>query len=111
MNSALATRLPAPPKTVPDPVHFRFQLFVADLASNSAQALFNLRALCDAHLVDRHEIEVVDVFQQPARALAERVHVVPTLVIAAPEPRRRLIGNLSETPIVLRTLGIVPREP
>ena len=89
-----------------DSVRFRFELFVADQATNSAQALFNLRAICKAHLPDRHEIEVVDVFQQPARTLAERVHMTPTLVVTAPEPRRRLVGNLSETSVVLQALGI-----
>lgn len=92
-------------------VLFRFELYVADYAPNSAQALSNLRAICKAHLPDRHEIEVVDVFQQPQRTLAEKVVMTPTLVVTAPEPRRRLVGNLSETSVVLQALGIEPLEP
>jgi circadian clock protein KaiB len=89
---------------------FHFELYVADHASNSAQALANLRAICKAYLPDQYQIEVVDVFKQPARVLAEKVFMTPTLVITAPAPARRLVGNLSETPVVLRALGLDPSE-
>ena len=87
-------------------VCFRFELFVAAQASNSTQAVSNLRAICKAHLPQRHEIEVVDVFQQPARALAQKIFMTPTLVLVEPGPSRRVIGNLSETPMVLSALGL-----
>lgn len=89
-----------------DAVRFRFELFVAEHASNSTQALSNLRAICKSHLPGQHEIEVVDVFQQPGRALAKKVIMTPTLLLLAPEPVRRLVGNLSDTLTVLRTLGL-----
>lgn len=89
-----------------DNVRFRFRLFVADQAANSVQAVANLRAICKAHMPDAHEIEVVDVFAQPLRALTEKIYMTPTLVIVAPEPTRRLVGNLSETAVVLHTLGL-----
>jgi circadian clock protein KaiB len=92
-----------------DDVRFRFQLFVAESAANSVQAVANLRAICKAHLPEQHEIEVVDVFAQPKRALAERIFMTPTLVILAPGPTRRLVGNLSETTIVLDALGLETR--
>lgn len=87
-------------------VHYRFELYVADHAANSTQALSNLRAICRAHLPERHEIEVVDVFKQPARALAEKVFMTPTLVVVEPGPVRTLVGNLSDTAVVLQTLGL-----
>ncbi|MBB1473825.1 MULTISPECIES: circadian clock KaiB family protein [unclassified Luteimonas] len=89
-----------------DTAHFKFQLFVAENAANSVQALANLRAICRAHLPGRHEIEVVDVFVQPTRALAERIFMTPTLVILQPGAVRRVVGNLSETATVLQTLGL-----
>ena len=42
---------------------FKFCLYVAGDAPNSAQAIANLAAFCQAHLPDRYEIEVVDVFR------------------------------------------------
>lgn len=89
---------------------YRFELYVADHATNSTQALSNLRAICKAHLPDQHDIVVVDVFREPARALAEKVFMTPMLVVVEPKPVRRLVGNLSETPVVLRTLGLEPPE-
>ncbi len=87
---------------------FRFRLYVAGASANSSQALTNLRGLCQQCLPGEHEIEVVDVLQEPARALRERVLVTPTLVKLAPRPEARLIGNLSRTELVRQTLGLPP---
>lgn len=88
------------------PPMYRFQLYVAGDAGNSAQALANLAAICRTHLPDRHEIEVVDVFREPKRALAEGVFMTPTLVRLAPAPVRRIVGTLSQTQTVLQALGL-----
>jgi circadian clock protein KaiB len=87
-------------------VVFRFRLYVAGDAQNSAQAVANLNALCRAHLPDRHDIEIVDVFREPERALAEGIFMTPTLVKLAPAPVRRIVGTLSKTQPVLRALGL-----
>ena len=85
---------------------FRFRLYVADDTLNSAKALGNLTALCQEHLPDRHEIEIVDVFREPRRALDDCVLMTPTLVKLAPSPARRIVGTLSQTQTVLLALGI-----
>jgi len=87
-------------------VLFKFRLYIAGDAQNSAQALANLTALCRVHLAGRHEIEVVDVFREPNRALADAVFMTPTLVKLAPSPARRIVGTLSQTQTVLQTLGL-----
>ena len=85
---------------------FKFRLYVAGDAQNSAQAIANLTALCRAHLPDRHDIEVVDVFRDPKRALADGIFMTPTLVKLAPSPVRRIVGTLSRTELVLQALGL-----
>ena len=85
---------------------FKFRLYVAGDALNSAQAVANLGALCRAHLTGRHEIEVVDVFREPKRALADAVFMTPTLIKLAPPPVRRIVGTLSQTQPVLQALGL-----
>lgn len=85
---------------------FKFRLYVAGDALNSTQALANLSALCGAHLSGRHMIEVVDVFKDPKRALADTIFMTPTLIKLAPSPTRRIIGTLSQTQIVLQALGL-----
>lgn len=85
---------------------FKFRLYVAGHALNSAQAIANLDALCRKHLPDAHEIEVVDVFSEPQRALADGIFMTPTLVKLAPAPVRRIVGTLSQTQTVLQALGL-----
>lgn len=85
---------------------FKFRLYVAGDALNSAQALANLTALCREYLVGRYEIEVIDVFQQPERALADAIHLTPTLVKLAPLPTQTIVGTLSQTQTVLQALGL-----
>ena len=88
------------------PRPFKFRLYVAGDALNSAQARANLTALCRTHLAGRHEIEVVDVFREPRRALADAIFMTPTLVKLAPLPVRTIVGTLSQTEIVMHALGL-----
>jgi circadian clock protein KaiB len=85
---------------------FKFRLYVAGDALNSAKALANLAELCRTHLRDRHEIEIVDVFREPKRALADGIFMTPTLVRLAPSPVRSIVGTLSQTQSVLQALGL-----
>lgn len=58
------------------------------------------------HLPDRHEIEVVDVFQYPGRALADGVMLTPMLVKLLPAPERKIIGSLSQDDVIIQALGL-----
>ena len=87
---------------------FKFRLYIADHAQNSAQAIANLNALCRTHLPERHEIEIVDVLREPKRALVDGIFLTPTLVKLAPSPTRRIIGTLSQLQPVLLALGLEP---
>ena len=88
---------------------FKLQLFVAGDAQNSTQAIANLAALCQTHLADRYELEIVDVFRDPKRALAEGIFMTPTLRKLAPAPVRTIVGTLSQTEVVLQALGLERR--
>ena len=85
---------------------YRFRLYVAGEAENSARALANLKAICAASLSRPHIIEVVDVFKEPQRALADRIFMTPTLVKLEPAPVRTIVGTLSDADIVLSALGL-----
>ena len=90
-----------PPKS-----KFKFRLYVAGDAQNSAQAVANLTALCKAYLKDRHAIEVVNVFREPKRALADGILMTPTLLKLSPPAPQRIIGTLSQTEPLLQALGL-----
>jgi len=89
---------------------FSFRLYVAGDGQNSARAIANLTALCDARLPGRHRIEVVDVFGDPAGALADRIVMTPTVMRLEPGPIRRVIGTLQATDEVVAALGITVGE-
>jgi circadian clock protein KaiB len=81
-------------------------LYIAGTTSTSSSALANLIALCDERLPGRYELSVIDVYQEPERARADQIVVVPTLLKRQPAPVRRLIGDLSDTAVVLHGLGL-----
>jgi circadian clock protein KaiB len=85
---------------------FAFRLYVAGDAPNSLQAIANLTQLCETHLPDRYEIEIVDVLLQPKRALTEAIYMTPTLVTDSPYPGHRIVGTLSQTEPILQILGL-----
>jgi circadian clock protein KaiB len=73
---------------------------------NSALAIANLKALCQTHLPDRHEIEIVDVALEPKLALMHGIFVTPTLIKLTPSLGSMIVGTLSETRIVLQALQL-----
>jgi circadian clock protein KaiB len=84
----------------------RLRLYIAGDAPNSLRAMANLTAFCRSHLPGRHEIEIVDVFESPARALADQVLLTPALAIVSPPQPRMIVGDLSQTGPLRQALGI-----
>ncbi|HEU0203512.1 MAG TPA: circadian clock KaiB family protein [Burkholderiaceae bacterium] len=82
------------------------RLYIAGGAPNSVQAVANLQAICDEYLKGGHKLEVVDVLEDPRRAMAEGVLVTPSLAKLAPLPAANLVGNLSDKTKVLLALGL-----
>lgn len=86
---------------------FKFRLYVAGDAQNSAQARANLNSFCRTYLAGRHAIEVVNVFDEPKRALADRVFMTPMLVKLSPPPApTHIVGTLSQTGLLRQALGL-----
>ncbi len=89
-----------------NPDVFTFRLYVAGDGPNSLQAIANLTRICETHLPDRHDIEIVDILLDPKRALTELILMTPTLVTDSPYPGHRIVGNLSNTEPILQILGL-----
>lgn len=85
---------------------FTFWLFVSGNAPNSIQAITNLAIFCRDHLQDNYNIEVIDVFLEPNRALVEGIFMTPTLVAITPPPVRRIVGTLNHLQTVLQVSGL-----
>ncbi|HEY4195070.1 MAG TPA: circadian clock KaiB family protein [Mucilaginibacter sp.] len=85
---------------------FILRLFVTGASPNSTRAVSNLKNICEEYLKDRYELEIIDVYQQPLAAEREQIVALPLLIKKAPGMERRLIGDMSNKPKVLKGLGI-----
>jgi hypothetical protein len=70
-------------------------LFVVEGAPRTSAAIDNVRRALSAFDARAFLLEIVDVFDAPERAIADRVFVTPTLLAHGSTPR--LVGDLSET--------------
>ena len=92
--TAPAAANPAAPAT-----RFVLRLFVAGASEQSKNAICNVKKVCDEHLKDRYELQIIDVYQTPVLAVSENIVATPTLVL--PPPLRRVIGNLSHERVMV----------
>jgi circadian clock protein KaiB len=81
------------------PPHFVLRLFVAGATEQSRNAICNVKKVCEEHMKDRYELQIIDVYQTPVLAVSENIVATPTLVL--PAPLRRVIGNLSHQRVML----------
>jgi len=94
----------------PDPAEYQLRLFVTGTTPRSARAVQNIQKICEDHLPGRYLLEVIDIYQHPAQAIAEQIIVTPTLVKCSPLPIRKMIGDLSDKERVLVGLDIMSRQ-
>lgn len=85
---------------------YSFRLYIAGRTANSMHALANLDALCRKHLEGDYEVELVDVFEDPGRALDDGIFMTPTLVKLGPDRPLRIVGTLANAEAVLHALGV-----
>jgi circadian clock protein KaiB len=89
-----------------DENRYILKLYVAGTTARSARAINAIKALCRDRLDGHFELEVIDIYQQPALAEQAQILAVPTLIRHLPEPLRRFIGDLSQSEKVLVGLNL-----
>ena len=82
------------------------RLYVTGMTARSTRAISAVRSVCDEHLAGRYTLEIIDVYQQPARIREDQVVAIPTLVKSGPSPLRRIIGDMSNRDRLLLGLGL-----
>lgn len=87
---------------------WNLKLYIAGRTGRSEAALRNLEALCNEHLFNVYELEVIDLLKQPQLAKGDQIFAIPTLIKRVPKPVRKIIGDLSNTEMVLVGLDIKP---
>ena len=86
---------------------YLLKLFVTGKTLRSTRAVENVRAICDEYLQGRYDLEVIDIYQQPALLAGEQIIAAPTLVKSLPLPVTRLVGDMSNRRRVLLGLDLV----
>ncbi len=82
------------------------RLYVTGLTPKSIQAIKNIKKICEENLKGRYELEVIDVYQQPALAKDEQIIALPTLIKKLPLPLRKLVGDMSDIDRILLGLDL-----
>jgi circadian clock protein KaiB len=88
------------------PHDYVLRLFVAGQTQKSLRAVRNIMKLCEEHLSGHFDLEIVDVYQQPEKAVEHQLVAAPTLVKLSPPPARRMVGDMSDSRRVLAGLGL-----
>jgi circadian clock protein KaiB len=86
------------------------RLYVTGSTGRSLRAVHNLKKLCEEHLPEDYDLEVIDIYKDPAAAREAQIIAAPTLVKKLPLPIRRFVGDLSNTQKVLIGLDIYRRQ-
>ena len=81
-------------------------LYVAGKTSKSRWAIKQLYEICNEYLAGRHEIRVIDIYENPEMAESDHIVATPTLIKKLPPPLRKLIGDLSDRESLLIGLDI-----
>jgi circadian clock protein KaiB len=86
------------------------RLYVSGSTLKSSRAVENIKRVCEKHLKNRYDLEVIDIYQQAKLARDQQIVAAPTLIKRLPLPLRRLIGDMSNQEKVLFGLDLKVRE-
>jgi circadian clock protein KaiB len=86
--------------------HYSLRLYITGTSERSSRAVAAIRALCEEFLAGKYELEVIDIYQQPVKAMDGQIVAAPTLVKMLPKPLKRFIGNLSDREKVIFGLNL-----
>lgn len=87
------------------PENYVLRLYVTGMSPRSTAAIAALKQVCEEHLAGHYDLEVIDLYRDPARAQEAQIVASPTLVRQEPLPERRMVGDLSDQARVLTGLS------
>jgi circadian clock protein KaiB len=87
-----------------------FRLYVTGASPNSLRAIDNTKKICEKHLADNYDLEIIDVYQQPVVAMDENIIALPLLIVKKPLPEKRLVGDMSDNEKLMRAIGLSNEE-
>jgi circadian clock protein KaiB len=98
------------PPDVGPPHKWDLRLYVAGRTPKCVAAFTNLNKLCKEYLAGEYRIEVIDLLENAHLAKTDQILAIPTLVRKLPTPIKKIIGDLSNTDLVLVGLELRTRQ-
>ncbi len=95
-----------PKRTKRAAIRYILRLYVTGQTPRSLRSIENLRKLCEKYLKGQFDLEVIDIYQQPALAAEGQIIAAPTLIKTMPLPLRRLVGDFSDQDRVVLGLDL-----
>jgi circadian clock protein KaiB len=77
-------------------LRYVLRLYITGQTPRSLRSIENLRKLCEKYMKGQFDLEIIDIYQQPALAAAGQIIAAPTLIKTMPLPLRRLVGDFSD---------------
>ena len=90
----------------PEQTIYVLRLYITGTTPRSTRAVRNLIKVCQEHLAERYDLEVIDIYQQPVLAQAEDIVAIPTLLKKQPLPVQKMLGDLSDPHQLVASLGL-----
>lgn len=85
---------------------YELKLYISGDGGHGRRAISNMNEITDSLTAGECEMEVIDIVNTPAAAIADHIIATPALVKVSPLPIRKVIGDLSDKDKVLFMLGL-----
>jgi circadian clock protein KaiB len=85
---------------------YKLLLFISGMSIHSVHAISNLKKICDEHLRDNVDVQIIDISKEKEKAVQYQIFAVPTLIKLERAPIRTILGDLSDIKKVLKILDI-----
>jgi PAS domain S-box-containing protein len=89
---------------------YEFKLYVIGRMPKSIDVIEELVKLLEDTLGGYYHLDVIDIIESPELAEKGNIVATPTLVKVAPEPQKRVVGDLSDKDKVLSALGLIAEK-
>ena len=87
-------------------MEYIFKLYIAGETARSLQAISNLKKMVTEHLDNQANVEIIDVLDDPQKAVNAGINATPTIVKHLPEPLKKSIADLANIKEILFWLDI-----
>ena len=88
---------------------YDLKLYIVDETRKSTKLLNDLEEILHAELEGQYTLDVIDVLENPQRAIEDKIFATPTLVKVRPPPMKKIIGDVHTKERLLMELGVIEK--